>query len=104
MCKRGQDERVTLDGVGPGDVAADISVMPTFTRSGGVTFVRWLSTEAHSCTLTGTNGDTWSALWGEEETSPITQETDYTLSCQGFDGSTVTDTATVRITPEWEEF
>lgn len=92
-------------GIGVTDIAAEITVFPALVNPGGQTVVRWVSTETVECTVTGENGDQWTGpVAGEQISGPITQETDYLLSCEGYDGSTVTDVATVRIVPVWQEF
>lgn len=85
------------------DVALTIVAHPPLVRSGMRTMVRWLSTEMSSCTVHGDNGDEWSGVYGEHRTSELTQATTYTLTCEAYDGSTHTDSVTVRILPNWQE-
>lgn len=82
-----------------GNIGVQISVSPNLVRSGQRTVVRWNSAEMSSCTVTGTNGDSWTGLAGEEITRPITLRVTYTLSCTAFDGRTMTDTAVVGLAP-----
>jgi tetratricopeptide (TPR) repeat protein len=82
-----------------GNIGVQISVSPSLVRSGQRTVVRWNSMEMSSCTVTGTNGDSWTGLAGEEVTRPITLRVTYTLSCTAFDGRTMTDTAIVGLAP-----
>jgi hypothetical protein len=52
------------------------------------------------------NGDARTAFEspvGGQISSPITEETTYTLSCIDSEGLTVTRTATVRVAPSWRE-
>ncbi len=59
-----------------------------------------------SCTVTGQNGDGWSALQsplGGDLSQPITGGTTYTLSCLTQNGTTLTKSATVRIIPSFQE-
>ncbi len=82
-----------------GNIGVQISVSPSLVRSGQRTVVRWNSMEMSSCTVTGSNGDSWTGLAGEEITRPITLRVTYTLSCTAFDGRTMTDTAIVGLAP-----
>lgn len=90
--------------IGAADITADVFVSPNLVPHGTPTVVRWLSTEATACTVEGSNGDSWSGVFGEEISSLIVQETIYTITCTAFDNSTITDTAQVRIVPIWQEF
>lgn len=90
---------------GPTDIACEIFAAPSLVNPGGQTVIRWLSTETDTATVTAnTNGDSWEGRFGEEISSFILQQTTYTLSCVGYDGSIVTDSVTVEIVPMWEEF
>lgn len=106
----GEIEWITLDPVDGGtlgatDIVAEIFAVPSLVNPAGTTVVRWLSVETDTCEVTSSsNGDVWSGIFGEELSSPILEQTTYTLTCTGFDGSTVTDTAVVEIVPAWEEF
>ncbi len=82
-----------------GNVGVQITVSPSLVRSGQRTVVRWNSREMTSCTVTGTNGDSWSGLQGEEITRPITLRVTYTISCTSFDGRVLTDSAIVGLAP-----
>jgi hypothetical protein len=88
-----------FNGQNYGNVGVKISVAPNLVRTGQRTVVRWNSVEMNSCTVTGTNGDSWTGLQGEEVTRPITLRVTYTISCTAFDGRTLTDTAVVGIAP-----
>lgn len=91
------DDRFT--GQSYGNIGVQISVSPSLVRSGQRTVVRWNSAEMNSCTVTGTNGDRWTGLQGEEITRPITLRVTYTISCTSFDGRVLTDTAVVGLAP-----
>lgn len=86
------------------DIDANIVVTPQLVKPGETTNVQWISTETSSCTVTAANGDSWTGLFGEQTSGAITGETTYVLTCTAFDDSTVTDSATVRIVPAWQEF
>jgi hypothetical protein len=52
------------------------------------------------------NGDSWNGFAspvGGKNSSPITQQTTYTLACVDSAGLTITRTATVRVAPSWRE-
>lgn len=93
----------------------DIKVSPTLVRSGNQTTVTWNAENVASCTIDENNpsiGDDWSgtimgcasgACAGSRTSSPIAQQTRYTLSCTGLDDQPYTDTATVYILPVFQE-
>jgi len=80
-------------------ITALLDVHPNLVRTNDVTKITWTSIETTSCTVTGSNGDSWSGLTGEKLSSPITGETTYTLDCTAFDGSKVSDTKKVNVAP-----
>lgn len=84
-------------------IAANIYAKPSLVRSGDTTLVKWQSRETTECTVVGTNGDRWEGTAGERTSGPITTPTTYTLTCTAFNGQTVTDQATVNITPTFQE-
>jgi len=84
-------------------IAGAIFARPSLVKSGGTTLVTWQTREVTSCTVTGTNGDSWTGTAGEQTSGTIVEETVYTLSCIAFDGSTVTDTVTVIVAPTFVE-
>lgn len=84
-------------------ISAKIFVIPPLVRKNATTLVKWEGIEVTSCTVTGENGDTWEGTSGERTSSPITGRTVYTLNCTAFNGKTVTDEATVSITPVFRE-
>jgi hypothetical protein len=80
-------------------ITALLDVHPNLVMTNETTKITWTSIETTSCTVTGSNGDTWKGLSGEETSSPITGETTYTLECTAFDGSKISDTKKVNIAP-----
>jgi len=76
---------------------------PPLVASGDTVNVNWQVTDVRSCEVTGNNGDAWSGASGAQISSPITAQTIYTLTCIGLDDSTVTRSATVNITPIFQE-
>ena len=79
-----------------------LSASPRLLRSGATTQISWTTSGVTSCTVAGSNGDSWTGTSGTQTTSPITQQTTYTLSCGGEYG-TFTDTEIVNIIPVFEE-
>ena len=92
-----------------------ISVSPALVRSGTVTHVYWNADHVVSCNVSAPNGDHWSAQTpdgaggtltspvGGNESSPITGQTIYTITCPPAIGRTLTDQATVNIIPKYRE-
>ncbi|MEK7133605.1 MAG: hypothetical protein AAB804_00880 [Patescibacteria group bacterium] len=90
------------------------NVRPVLVKSGTPVQVTWAAEGVQSCTVRGTNGDgsgdnatgLWNTASGDEPTSPILAQTIYTITCQGFPGSSpasVTRSTTVNIIPIFEE-
>ena len=88
------------------DAILNIRVIPSLVRSGNTTKVNWSASNVSSCNVSAPNGDTWTGLQsilGGNISKPVTAETTYTLSCITPDGTTLTQTATVRTIPSWRE-
>jgi len=88
-----------------GSVTSDISfsVFPMLIFAGNSTAVSWSATDVSSCSVTGTNGDSWNGSSGSENSSPIDAETTFTLLCTETDGDTVTAAETVKLVPSFQE-
>jgi hypothetical protein len=88
-------------------ITGDITASPRLDGSGKPTTVSWTATDAASCTVTGTYGDTWSGTSATRTSSPITQVTTYTIQCDDADPDTTeddfTDSTTVVRVPSWLE-
>ena len=80
-----------------------LSARPLLVRAGSTSNITWSANFVNSCTVTGTNGDRWTTMTGNETSGPITQQTIYTLSCEGVDGSTLTQRVIVNIIPIFQE-
>lgn len=97
--------------LGEPTTSGDIVASPPLLKSGETTNVTWAASNVKSCTVTGTNGDGqgWScqgsacAATSSELSSPIIAQTIYTMTCTALDGSTLTQSATVNIIPDFEE-
>lgn len=97
------------NGILDGDLT--IRAIPAFVGSGSTSFVHWNTEGMTACIVTGSNGDGGSDEWNVlaslsngVETSPIVEQTIYTLSCVNADGNQFEDTAQVSIIPNWQEF
>lgn len=89
-------------------VPGGLQILPKLVRSGNTTQVKWSIDNASSttCTVTGTNGDSWPGLAsGTKTSSAINQQTIYTLHCNGsaVDILTFDAQATVNIVPTFKE-
>ncbi len=86
-----------------------IRAIPPLVRSGETTHIHWSATNVVSCAMSATNGDgggSWNVVAspeGGKETSAITEQTKYQLSCLDLDGNSLTGTATVEIVPVHHE-
>ena len=89
--------------------SSTLQVIPSLVRKGQTTRVYWDSRNVSSCSVSGTNGDSWgtkfSGLSGKE-TLPITEQTIYTLSCTALPNASppsITATKKVNVIPVFEE-
>lgn len=94
-------------GSGSGAPSADLSLraVPSLIRRGATTKVTWSAVNVASCTVTASNGDTWTGLAspiGGRVSRPITGQTTYTLTCL-VEGAPLTKTAVVNVLPSWAE-
>jgi len=92
--------------------ASVLRASPLFVRRGETTVVSWSTTDMKSCTVTGTNGDSWGSttpedgLVGNYTSRPINERTVFTQTCipRGVvPVPPVVKTVTVNIIPEFEE-
>ncbi len=86
-----------------GDTDISLKAKPTLVGDGQTTTITWASVESTNCSVTGTNGDSWSGRSGRVDTSPITEKTVFTLSCTDSRGENIRDVETVYISPAWQE-
>jgi len=87
---------------------AEISIIgPGLVRSGESATISWTAEniEDGSCSIAGTSGDSWdiSGSSGSVLSSPLTNETIFTMQCLNLLGDWVGSTTTVRITPSFRE-
>jgi hypothetical protein len=71
----------------PGVTVQTFAAHPAIVKKGQTGTIAWSVTNAKSCTVTGSNGDTWSGLTGNQTTSALTAQTIFTLTCVPLAGS-----------------
>lgn len=81
--------------------AGNITASPSLIQAGQTTTVSWSTDYTLECTVTAPNGDSWTGSDGTQTTSPILAPTTYSLSC---DDAALTDSVTIQLVPQWEEF
>lgn len=82
------------------------NVKPTLVQSGQTATVSWSAQSVASCRVSGTNGDSWTSLSGDETSGRITSQTTYSIFCQGLPGAspaTAASSTVVNIAPEYQE-
>ena len=88
-----------------GDKSGHLQVRPQLVKKGGPTKVFWNVDNVESCTVTSPN-DSWTADSSGpsgQTSNPIYQQTVFTLTCTGLDGSNIRETATVGVVPVFRE-
>lgn len=81
-------------------------VVPSILKPGETTQVVWTSSHVNSCTVTGSNSDAWTELQSPitgETSSPISQQTTYTLDCTTAIGTHLIQSVVVNIIPKFQE-
>jgi len=108
----GTDVEDGTEGVQNYSPSLEISATPTIVKPGETSVISWNASNvtASSCIVTGSNGDGGSGIQGwigalssGIQSSPINQQTVYTLACLGLDGAPLTQSATVNIIPVFDE-
>ncbi len=79
------------------------NVTPYLVTQGNTATVQWSTTNTTSCTVSSPNGDSWSGTSGSATTRAITGQTSYTITCNGLDGSVITQTIQVNVVPTFCE-
>ena len=91
----------------PKGIITSFSVTPPLVTSGTLhRTASWNVKNVTSCTVSGTNGDSWQSSGDgsfSDPTSRIVGQTKYTLQCTGLDGSPMSATAIVNIVPVFHE-
>lgn len=97
-------------GVGSFQATGHLEVKPLLVRRGDYVRAFWNVTNVTNCTVTATNGDSWSTdssgTSGQRSQNTILAQTVYTLFCNALPDAavpTITETKTVNIIPEFQE-
>jgi hypothetical protein len=89
--------------------SADIIAVPSLVKQGQTSNISWNASGVSACSISGTNGDNWSCTGGAcaatttERSSIIQSQTIYSLSCTGLDASTLKQSVTVSVVPNFCE-
>jgi|GEM_PF-4533779 hypothetical protein len=89
--------------------SGDLIAVPILLKSGKTSEISWSAANVASCMVSGTNGDNWSCTGNAcnatttETTIPITAQTIYTLSCTGLDTSSLRQSLTISVAPNFCE-
>jgi hypothetical protein len=97
---------------GPG--GGHLTAQPNLVPKNATTTVYWGINNVMACTVTATDGTSWTGAYSATsscstkngtgcQSSPITHQTIYTLSCTALDASNYTETATVNLLPDFQE-
>ena len=90
-----------------GGYTGHLQVVPTLVKQGSTVQVHWSVSNTPSCTVTGTNGDSWSGTSSPangQTSSAIKGQTIYTLSCQGYGSNPgISESQTVNVAPSFQE-
>ena len=103
ICSNGGEASVTVTVLHP-DLS--ITATPSLLQSGDTTSIAWSASSVNSCSVSEDNSgitDSWSGTSGTQISSPITEQTIYTLSCV-TDGGAVAESVTVSLIPIFQEF
>lgn len=87
------------------DASLSLAANPPFARPTDTVSLIWTAENTQSCSLTGTNGDSWnlSGESGSQTSSPLLVETVYTLACTDLSDNSVQTSVTVKLLPSFEE-
>lgn len=97
----------TPDFVDDGDYSGHLQARPQVVRPGRTTRIHWNVDNVESCTVTGSNGDSWTALDSGNPgkvSSAISERTSYTLDCDTYgDTAFSPETIYVNVVPVFQE-
>ena len=85
------------------DPTTTLKATPGLVQKGSGTTVVWTSTDSASCTVTGTNGDSWSGTSGSRTSSAIDNRVTYSISCTGLNTHTTGKSIIVDLVPIFQE-
>lgn len=81
------------------DPEITLSVTPLLLQKGETAQVVWSTNDMSSCTVTSTNGASWSGLSGSQTSPAIQMQTIITVRCTSVLDTTISQSATVNIIP-----
>ncbi len=87
-------------------LSGHLQARPLILPTGARTRLHWDVGNVESCSVTGSNGDSWSGVASGasgQETSPILQVTTFTLTCVKFDEATFSESVSVTVLPVFRE-
>ena len=93
-------------GSGTSALTGHLQAVPLLVPQNTPTKLYWNVSNVSSCSVTGSNGDHWSGTSsgsGGVTSSPIIQQTSFTLSCPALDGTALTESQTVGVVPVFQE-
>jgi hypothetical protein len=88
------------------DTTGHLQAAPILVPPGDTTTLYWSVSNVESCSVTGSNGDSWtggSSGASGKTSAAITEQTVYSLACTGLDGSSVSESVTVNVLPIFQE-
>jgi hypothetical protein len=100
--------------IGSGQIGTDLTLraIPSIVNAGRTANLTWASTNMRSCMVNGNNGDHWPAdqsdpalqsPTGGETSSPLQDQTIFTLTCLSVEGVLNSKSVTVNIAPVFSE-
>lgn len=93
----------------PANPDGTITASPALIHRGDTSVITWGATSVASCTVTENNpqiNDSWTGVSDSKTSSPLTEQTKYTLTCQGVAGASPASfekSVIVNIIPVWVE-
>lgn len=83
---------------------ATITARPGLIARGNVAQIVWSSVGTTACTVTSSNGNSWTGVTGTQNSNPINAQTTFTLTCTARGtGASIVKTATVNVLPIFDE-
>ncbi len=89
----------------PPTITRHLEAIPQLVKKGGTTKLYWDVSNVKRCTVSG-NGQTWnlkSSGTAGRTTTAINQRTVYTMTCTQMNNTTFTETATISVSPVFQE-
>lgn len=83
-----------------------LQITPLIVPKGLTTKLFWNVSNVSSCSVSGSNGQSWNTTFSGsngQPTSGVLQQTTFTLACPGLDGSSINESVVVNILPVFQE-